>query len=120
MRRALYSLLYDHLRRNYPDQLLTLQDAGMVDEFLSRQAEALECIPELQKRGGLPWYAVTEFAEDWFTGTLGHSRYNYVCSVLLEEFGEVYEGWTQSGILTYEVANLIEDCGPVFDHFEKE
>ncbi len=45
------------------------------------------------------------------------TRYDYLSSVLEEEFEEAYLRFSGSGILTYELINLSAACTDVFEHF---
>jgi hypothetical protein len=45
------------------------------------------------------------------------TRYDYLSSVLEEEFEEAYLRFSGSGILTYELINLSAVCTDVFEHF---
>lgn len=43
------------------------------------------------------------------------SRFNYISSVLEEEFEADYFRLSEMGVLTYEVLNMMEACAPVLD-----
>lgn len=45
------------------------------------------------------------------------TRYDYVATVLREEFNEAYLRFTGCGILTYELINLAAACTAMFEHF---
>ena len=49
------------------------------------------------------------------TKDLRPSKFNYLTSILEEEFETDYNRLQESGILTYEVINLIEVCRPEFE-----
>jgi hypothetical protein len=53
------------------------------------------------------------------TGDLCPSKYNYLEGVLRENFSAHYEWFKKSGILKYELVNLVEYCRAVFEdrHF---
>jgi hypothetical protein len=51
------------------------------------------------------------------TEELRPSRYQYIRSVIEEEFNSDYERMKENGTLTYEVVNLIETCKSIFNDF---
>ena len=54
---------------------------------------------------------------DELTKVLCPSKFNYLISILEEEFAPTYYRLKESGLLTYELMNLIGSCTPVFETF---
>ena len=46
------------------------------------------------------------------------SRADYIRSILESDFREEFERFSNGGVLTYEVVNLIEYCAEVFEAYE--
>jgi hypothetical protein len=47
--------------------------------------------------------------------SLGGSRYQYVCETLKEEFPREFKQIRSSGLISYHVMRILEDCGQVFE-----
>ena len=109
--------LYGYLLQNHPDLLLSLQADNAVTKYLELRLDVLGNLPETFVAEGKPMYIVEEICMDELTRDLRPSRFNYLCSVLRDEFEEKYYAWLDYGILAYEVSNLIMDCAEVFKNF---
>jgi hypothetical protein len=55
--------------------------------------------------------------EEMLCQTLWPSRYDYLAALLEEEFEECYLDFSNSGILNYELINLVAACAPVFAEY---
>jgi len=117
MRDVLKKKLHDYLGANYPEVLVPLQREAGVTAFLEERVANLEELPDQLLAEGKPVYIVEEICMDELTRDLRPSRFNYLCSVLQEEFEEKYYAWLDYGIVAYEVSNLIVDCAEVFENF---
>jgi hypothetical protein len=114
MRNILKRKLHDYLVVNYPDILIPLQQEAGVTRFLEERIASLDSLPDLLLAEGKPAYIVEELCLASLTRDLGPSRFNYLCSILQEEFETVYYGWLDTGILPYEGMNLIQQCSSAF------
>jgi len=114
---ALAKKLHGYLLQNHPDLLLSLQADNAVTKYLGERLDVLGNLPETLLAEGKPQYIVEEICMDELTRDLRPSRFNYLCSVLQEEFEEKYYAWLDYGIVAYEVSNLIVDCAEVFENF---
>jgi len=75
----------------------------------------LHDLPETLLAEGKPAYIVEEICMDELTNEFRPSRYNYLLSVLEDNFQSEYSQWQQNGILNYEIINLLQPCNAVFD-----
>jgi len=66
---------------------------------------------------GKPTYIIEELCMEQMTLELRPSRFNYIRSIIEEEFKEDFARLEDIGILTYEVINLIGDCSELFESF---
>jgi hypothetical protein len=48
------------------------------------------------------------------------ARYDYLAQVLEDDFLEHYLGFTEAGILPYELLNIAAECGQLLDEFDFE
>ena len=117
MEGVLIDKLHSYLVRNNPDILITLSTEHKISTYLHQRVESLDNLPEILLAEGKPVYIVEEICMEALTRDLRPSKFGYLSSILHEEFESVYYDWLESGILTYEVINLLHVCMPVFNHF---
>ena len=115
MNAVLESKLHEYLTQNNPDILIAFNNDEQVTKYLKEKVASFDDrLKELQKEGK-PAYIVEEICLDELTKEFRPSRYNYLLSLLEEDFRSEYLQWQDSGILTYEVINLLGSCTPIFD-----
>lgn len=114
MRDILKRKLHDYLLLNNPDILISFQREGDATQFLEEKVQALEDLPEILLAEGKPAYIVEEICMDELTNEFRPSGYNYLLSVLEDDFQAEYSQWQQSSILTYEIISLLLPCNAVF------
>jgi hypothetical protein len=115
MQEVLMGKLLKYLLDNSPEVLIALQREGRVIAYLFDKIDSLAPVLEEFSTANTPSYTVEESCMDELTKDLRPSRFNYLTSVLDEEFETDYSRFEESGILTYEVINLIEVCKPLFE-----
>lgn len=117
MRGILKEKLWSHIVRNNPEIAISLQEKQSVDAYLEAMMATVAPTIERLLNEGAPVYIIEEICLDALTGELGPSRYQYVLPVLEEEFPEDYERLKRTGILAYEVVNMMMACKSIFDEF---
>ena len=115
MTNSLKNKLHTYLVQNNPDVLVILQGRSNVTSFLEEKVNALGGLPEQLLAEGKPTYIIEEICMDELTKGLRPSRYNYLLSLLENDFQTEYSRWQESGVLTYEIINLLQTCNLVFD-----
>lgn len=107
--------LYDYMVRNNLDLVISLQEESKVSTYLRERLASIE--PQVKQwwEDGTPAYIVEERCLEELTKTLRPSKFNYIRSILEEEFEEECARLQESGVLTYEIMNLIESCSSVFE-----
>jgi hypothetical protein len=117
MRDILIQKLHRHLLQSHPDLLVSLQEGAHVTAYLEERMAGLGDLPETLLFEGSPAYIVEELCMEALTKDMPPSRFNYLSSILHEEFEAEYYAWLKSGILTYEIINILQEAVPVFEHF---
>ena len=112
MQEILLQTLYEYIRENNPDLLLLLEETGAVSNYLDDKVASLHLLNDVQNE---PAYILEEVYLNLLTQDLRPSKYNYIKAILQEEFEPEYLQWQESGILKFEIINLIERCQPSFD-----
>ena len=114
MRDVLKEKLHRFLVHNNPDLLVSLQGAGRISQYLVDKVTAIEGYLNELVASEMPLYLVEEQCLNELTRDLRPSKYNYLIHVLEEDFEQEYHRLRESGIMTYEVVNLIQHCSPLF------
>lgn len=107
--------LWFYIIHNNPDLMFTLQEEYGVLEYLNEKVSSVKSILEDLLSEGTSGYIIEEICLNILTEDLKPSRFTYIRSLLSEEFEKTYAVFQESGILTYEVINLMESCKPVFE-----
>jgi hypothetical protein len=107
--------LWFYIIHNNPDLMFTLQEDYSVLDYLNKKTDGIKSILEDMLSDGTPKYIIEEICLNVLTEDLKPSRFLYVRSLLSDEFEKTYTAFQESGILTYEVINLMESCRPIFE-----
>lgn len=115
MQTVLREKLWAYIVHHNPELMFRLQEDYSVTRYLEEKvAGILPMLSQLLSENR-PSYIVEELCLNSMTEELKPSRYQYLRSVLEEEFTPHYTELKESGTLTYELCNLIENCKTVFD-----
>lgn len=107
--------LWFYIIHNNPDLMFTLQEDYSVLDYLNEKISSVKSILEDMLSDGTPQYIIEEICLNVLTEDLKPSRFLYIRSLLSDEFDKTYAAFQESGILTYEVINLMESCRPIFE-----
>ena len=113
------SVLMEKLRawitEHNPDLLLKLQGNFSVTQYLEdKVASVMPMVQQLLSEGKAN-YIIEELCVNELTADLRPSKFDYLKTVLEEDFPDDYNRMAESGVLTYELVNLIEACKEVFE-----
>ncbi len=115
MQEILIVKLHQYILHNNLDLLITLQEKGNAESYLKGKVLSIDTLFHELIAEGVPAYLIEERCMDVLTQDLRPSKYNYLTSVLEEEFQSDYSRLKKNGTLSFEVINLIESCNPVFE-----
>jgi len=118
MQSMLKEKLWAYIVHNNPDLMFSLQEDHSVTRYLEEKVSAVMPMAAQLVDEGKPPYIIEELCLNAMTEELKPSRYQYIRSVIEEEFNADYERMKESGTLTYEVVNLIEACKGIFSDFD--
>ena len=114
MQNILINKLHEYIRENNPDLLMLLEEDGRVTEYLFNKVSTVNALlNQLDKRQHA--YIIEEACMDLLTQDLRPSKFNYISSILEEEFETTHKQLQESGTLKFELINLISECQPVFE-----
>jgi len=117
MKHKLSELFGTYLAEHNPDILLELERENRVGAFIEAAIESLEIHPDELACQGLPNYLIEEICLEQLTQGVRPSRYDYLLSLLADEFSTTLTDWTERNLLPQAGVALLGDCGPVFDRF---
>ncbi|MES2107934.1 MAG: hypothetical protein V4577_04270 [Bacteroidota bacterium] len=117
MKEQLISKLYSYLLENHLDLLIALQEDHRLTPYLETKVASVRELWEGLEAENRPVYVVEALCLEELTRDLRPSRFNYMRDLLETEFDTACRRWHKSGILAYEVINLIGACEPVFEVF---
>jgi hypothetical protein len=115
MEELLKEKLWFYIIHNNPDLMFTLQEDYSVLDYLNEKINSVKSILNDMLSDGTPKYIIEEICLNVLTEDLKPSRFLYIRSLLSDEFEKTYAAFQESGILTYEVINLMESCRPIFE-----
>lgn len=118
METVLKEKLWAYIAHNNPDLMISLQESHSVSQYLDEKVSAVMPMVEQLNGEGKPQYVIEELCLNEMTADLKPSRYQYIRSVVEEEFPQDYERLKETGTLTYEVVNLSEVCKDIFSDFD--
>jgi len=110
--------LWAYIVHNHPDLILNLQEDYSVTRYLEDKVAAVMPMAAQFLSEEKPQYIIEELCLQAMTEDLKPSRYQYIRSVIEEEFNNDYLRLKENGTLTYEVVNLIEACKSIFSDFD--
>lgn len=117
MQQVLKQKLHEYIRNNNPDILLALEADSGVSKFIDAKVDAVMFLLEDLVREDKPAYIVEEVCLKELIKEFKPSKFNYVVSILEEEFEFAYQQLSKLKLLQYEVLNMIEHCKFIFDAF---
>ncbi|MBK6993315.1 MAG: DUF1896 family protein [Chitinophagaceae bacterium] len=85
-----------------------------VTEYLTEKINTVSALIH-QSGKAQPAYIIEEACMDVLAQELWPSGYNYILSILEEEFESAYQQLRQSGTIRFEAINMISKCQPVFE-----
>lgn len=115
MEELLKRKLQAYLLSYHPDLLLHLQDEASLTEYINERMDNNRSLLHQLQADNLPPYIIQEFCMSSLTRDLRPSKYQYILTLLEEEFEADYARLKAPGLLLYEIINLISQCESVFE-----
>jgi hypothetical protein len=117
MKEQLTRKLHAYLVNYHLDLLIALQEEHRLAHYIDSKVDSVTELLESLQAENRPAYVIDALCLEELTRDLRPSRFNYMTELLEQEFEADYLRMKNSGILTYEVINLIGACEPIFDVF---
>jgi hypothetical protein len=118
MQEILIKKLHDYIRDNNPDLLLILLEENRLTDYLQENVASINDFTNQLLSENKDSSIIEELCLEELTRTLLPSRFNYLATLLEDEFQHDRDRLEQAGVLTTELINMIAACDPVFEEME--
>ena len=115
MQEMLKEKLWTYIVHNNPDLMLNLQQDFSLTDYLEQKVFNIQPLVSHLLAENKPGYIIEELCMAELTIDLRSSKFNYIRGVLEEEFELDFLRIKDSGLLTYEIVNLISESETVFE-----
>ena len=115
MEQLLILKLHKYITENNPDLLLELQQHNAVTGYLESKVAGIMTLMEELFEQGQSAYEIEEQCLEELTADLRPSRYLYIREILAEEFEPEYVRLLDTGLIVFELLNLVQSCKSVFE-----
>jgi hypothetical protein len=109
--------LWAYIVHHNPELMFSLQEEYSVSRYLDEKVKAVMPTAERLLSEDRPLYVIEELCVNEMTEELRPSKFLYIREVVEEEFPEDYERLRESGVLTYEIVNMMKACAEIFETF---
>ena len=107
--------LWTYIVHNNPDLMLNLQQDFSVTHYLEEKMNGIQPLTSQLLAENKPGYIIEELCMAELTKDLRPSKFNFICDILEEEYEQDFQRIKESGLLIYEIVNLISESETVFD-----
>ena len=115
MEQLLILKLHKYITENNPDLLLELQQHNAVTGYLESKVAGIMTLMEELFEQGQNAYEIEEQCLEELTADLRPSRYLYIRELLADEFEPEYVKLLDTGLIVFELLNLVQSCKSVFE-----
>ena len=117
MEKIITEKLWKYIVQNNPDLMLILKEEQSVFQDLGTKVKSVLPLMQTLQKGGTPEYMIQELCMEELTKDLRPSKFQYLRSLMEDEFEDSFSVMVESGILTYELINLMTACREIFERF---
>ncbi|OOQ60009.1 hypothetical protein [Mucilaginibacter pedocola] len=117
MKTLLIGKLHSYMIQHHTDLLIALQEEHRLSHYLGSKVDSISGLIEGLQKENRPSYVIEALCLEELTRDLRPSRFSWMRELLEAEFPKAYQQMNRSGILTYELINLIGACEPIFEVF---
>ena len=117
METVLIEKLREYIIQNNPDILINLQTDFSVTQYLEEKVQSIQPLLNELLTEGKPTYIIEELCLNELTKDLRPSKFNFIRSVLEEEFERDFLLMKKMNTLTYEIMNIISEGESMFEIF---
>lgn len=115
MQEMLKEKLWTYIVHNNPDLMMNLQQDYAVTHYLEEKVNGIQLLTSQLQAENKPGYVIEALCMEVLTKDLLPSKFNYISNILENEFTQDFRFLKESGLLTYEIVNLISESETVFE-----
>lgn len=115
MQHILREKLWAYVVAHNPELMLSLQEEFSVTAYLTEKVNNVMPLIETMRAEQTPQLIIEETCLEEMTTELKPSRFLYIREIMEEEFPIQFGALQESGTLTYEIVNLINECSALFE-----
>lgn len=115
MQHILREKLWAYVVAHNPELMLSLQEEFSVTAYLTEKVNNVMPLIETMRAEQTPQLIIEETCLEEMTAELKPSRFLYIREIMEEEFPIQFGALQESGTLTYEIVNLINECSALFE-----
>jgi len=115
MQEMLKEKLWTYIVHNNPDLMLNLQQDFSLTDYLEQKVLNIQPLIFQLLAENKPGYIIKALCMEELTKELRPSKFIYIQGVLEEDFEEDFLRIKESGLLNYEIINLITESEIVFE-----
>ncbi|MFC6100796.1 hypothetical protein [Olivibacter domesticus] len=115
MKKQIIELFWDYIVEYNPEVMFNLQENYSVRKYLDDKVEGIMPMVASYAQQGMQESEIRRICLQELTRELRPSRFHYIRNILEDDFGGRAESMRESGVLTYEVLNMMEACEPIFE-----
>ncbi|HCY42737.1 MAG TPA: hypothetical protein DHV48_15530 [Prolixibacteraceae bacterium] len=117
MQEMLKEKLWTYIVHNNPDLMLNLQQDFAVTHYLEDKVNGIQFLTSQLRAENKPGYVIEALCMEELIKDLLPSKFNYIRNILENEFTQDFQRIKESGLLTYEIVNLISESETAFATF---
>ena len=118
MQELLINKLHQYISENNPDLLIMLEEKNETTLYLNRKIQSIDNLIAELTQDDKPEYIIEETCMDALIKDLRPGKYNYIKNILEQEFEYAFYNFQKSGVLLYEIINIISYSKDVFAAFD--
>ncbi len=118
MQEFLINKLHQYISENNPDLLIMLEEKNETTSYLNNKIKSIDNLIAELTQGNKPEYIIEEACMDVLTKELRPGKYNYIKNIIEEEFEYAFYNFQKTGVLLYEIINIISYSRDVFAAFD--
>ena len=118
MQELLINKLHQYISENNPDLLITLEEKNETTLYLNSKIQSIDNLIAELTQDNKPEYIIEETCMEALTKDLRPGKYNYIKNILEQEFEYAFYNFQKSGVLLYEIINIISYSKDLFEAFD--
>jgi hypothetical protein len=113
----LIKLFMAFISENNPDVIVSIGSTGSMKRFVRDKAEVAMDLAKNLKERGLPESEILDACFESMVKEMKPSRFNFLKDLIQNHFPEKLKRYSETGVMTYEIIQVIESHGHLFEKY---